>query len=373
MVIPGLSLPLRNFLDEVIAGNAVRDWIAAVIAFAVALVVLTIVKRVLLARLGKIAERTTTDLDDLLVDLVRRTAKFFLVLLAIFVAHHWLALSATAEIYLGRIIKIALWIQVGLWGLGLLNYGMARMVRGSPPDDPSRTMGLSILGFIGRVILWSLVLLLCLQANDVPIAPLLASLGVGGIAVALAAQNILGDLFASITILLDKPFVIGDAIVLGEFQGTVERIGIKTTRLRSVSGEEIVIGNNDLVSSRVRNYKRMKERRQVFTVGVTYSTPRAKVARIPDTLREIIQAVPGTRFDRAHFKGFAPSSLDFEAVYFGLDPDLKSLMDLQQKINLEILARFEKEGIEFAFPTQTVYQLGPPAPPAAPQKELSRG
>src|SRR6185503_12001582 len=179
--------------------------------------------------------------------------------------------SPTYHDYLRRAILVAMWIQAGLWGLGLVQFGIGRMVRGSPANDPSRTMGASILGFIGRVFVWSLVLLLCLEANNFAIGPILASLGVGGIAVALALQNILGDLFASITILLDKPFVVGDSIVLGEFSGTVEQIGIKTTRLRSVNGEEIVMGNADLVNSRVRNFKRLSERRNLFTIGVTYS------------------------------------------------------------------------------------------------------
>ena len=301
----------------------------------------------------------------------RRTSRFFRLALGVYFAHHWLSLDDRPQYYVEIAVKLACWIQVGLWGIGLVEYGIQRMVRGRPADDPARTMGTSVLGFIAQVLVWGIVFLSFLQSIGTQIGPILASLGVGGIAVALALQNILGDLFASITILLDKPFVVGDSILIGDFNGTIEKIGVKTSRLRSVSGEEIIIGNNDLVSSRVRNFKRMRERRQVFAVGVTYDTPNATVERIAPMLKEIVTSVGETRFDRAHFKGFGASSLDFEVVYFVQKPDYNTMMDVQHKINLEIFERFGKEGIEFAFPTQTVHQVNvsptaragaPPAP-----------
>ena len=366
------ALLLSNFLDQEFAGTPVRGWMHALIAFAVTLIVLGAVKRLVLLRLAKIAEHSETDLDDLVVDLVRRTGRFFLVALGVFFAHPWLNLAEKAQVWVTDAVQVAVWIQVGFWGLGLVQFGLNRMVRGRAADDPARTMGTSVLGFVGRAFVWTLVFLSCLSALGHPIGPILASLGVGGIAVALALQNILGDLFASITILLDKPFVVGDAITLGEFNGTIEKIGVKSTRLRSVSGEEIIIGNHDLVSSRVRNFKRMRERRQVFTVGITYGTEKSKVEKIADLLKEIVSAVPDTRFDRAHLKGLGASSLDFEVVYYVQKPDYNTLMDAQHRINLEIYERFAAEGIEFAFPTQTLHHVT--EPPARPlQKELSRG
>jgi small-conductance mechanosensitive channel len=359
--------------DSEFAGNSYRNWLYAIAAFVATIVALSIVKSLVQARLAKLAERTSTDIDDLIIDLVRRTRKVALVATGAFVAHHWLVVADDYEVYVRRGIKIAMWIQAGFWGMGLVQFGIHRMTRGSAADDPSRTMGASVLSFIGRVFVWSLVLLLSLQAMGQEIGPLLASLGVGGIAVALALQNILGDLFASLAILLDKPFVVGDYIVLGDFMGTVERIGIKTTRLRSLTGEEIVIGNNDLVSSRVRNFKRMRERRQIFTVGVTYGTPREKLVKIAETLREIVKEIPETRLDRAHFKSFGDFSLNFEVVYFVQKPEYAAMMEAQQKINHAICEAFEKEGIQFAFPTQTLHHVMPPAAAAAAQKELSRG
>jgi len=364
------AAPFAHFLDQEFLGHPLRAWLYAVITFVVTVFVLDLLKRVVEHRLAKIAERTETDVDDLVVDLIRRTRQFFVFALGLYFAHHWLSLSDNLELWIGRIVTLAFCFQLGLWGNGLVQFGIRRMVHGRPADDPARTMGISVLGFIARILLWAIVLLTFLQAIDKPIAPILASLGVGGIAVALALQNVLGDLFASITILLDKPFVVGDSIVIGDFNGTIEKIGVKSTRLRSVSGEEIIIGNQDLVSSRVRNFKRMRERRQVFTVGVTYDTPRPKVETIPPMLKEIVTSVPETRFDRAHFKSFGTSSLDFEVVYFVEKPDYNTLMDVQQKINLAIFDRFAAEGIEFAFPTQTVHHVsvtpGPvPGVPAA--------
>jgi len=366
-------MAIQDFLEEQVAGNPVRSWLYALTAFTAVFVLLSIVKRIAVARLTKLAERTETDIDDLLVDLLKRTGTFFLLAIAIFFAHHWLAVSGEYSGYVRGALRIAMWIQAGLWGLGLVQFGIGRMVRGSPADDPSRTMGASVLGFIGRVIVWSLVLLLCLQAMGQEIGPLLASLGVGGIAVALAAQNILGDLFASITILLDKPFVVGDSVVLGEFVGKVERIGIKTTRLRSITGEEIAVGNNDLVSSRLRNFKHLLDGRQQFTLGVTYQTPPDKVEAIPSILKEIVEATPGTRFGRAHFVRFGDFALIYEVVFFVLSGQKEEAMDAQHRIHVEIHRRFSAEKIEFAYPTQTVYHVGPTGPTLAIQKELSRG
>ena len=200
-----------------------------------------------------------------------------------------------------------------------------------------------------------LVALVALDTAGIDITALVAGLGVGGIAVALAVQNILGDLFASLSIVLDKPFVIGDFIIVGDMMGTVEHIGMKTTRVRSLSGEQLVFSNTDLLSSRIRNYKRMQERRALFRFGVTYQTSRDLLARIPEVVREVIEGRDETRFDRAHFAGFGDSSLDFEVVYYMLVPDYNAYMDTQQAVNLELVGRFEEIGIDFAYPTRTVF------------------
>jgi small-conductance mechanosensitive channel len=205
------------------------------------------------------------------------------------------------------------------------------------------------------VVVWSIVLLVVLDNLGVKVTTLLAGLGVGGIAVALALQNVLGDVFASLSIILDKPFVIGDYITIGEHQGTVQAIGLKSTRMRSLSGEELIFSNNDLLASRIRNYGRMTERRAVFTIGVTYETPRAKLDKIPGILREAVEAQQKVRFDRSHFKQYGDSAIVFETAYFVLAPEYPVYMDIQQAINFRIHERFEEEGIQFAYPTQTIH------------------
>ncbi|HSB55513.1 MAG TPA: mechanosensitive ion channel family protein, partial [Gemmatimonadales bacterium] len=206
-----------------------------------------------------------------------------------------------------------------------------------------------------RSLLWVVLVLLVLDNLGVNISTLMAGLGIGGVAIALATQNILGDLFASLSIVLDKPFVVGDFIVVGDLMGTVERVGLKTTRLRSLSGEQLIFANADLLGSRVRNFKRMSERRVLFDLGVTYETQAATLSRIPAMLREIVDAERGVRFDRAHLRSFDASAVTFEVVYYILDPDYNRFMDTQQRINLAIFRRFEAENVEFAYPTQTLY------------------
>jgi small-conductance mechanosensitive channel len=187
------------------------------------------------------------------------------------------------------------------------------------------------------------------------ITTLVAGLGIGGIAVALALQNILGDLFASLSIVLDKPFVIGDFIIIDNYLGTIEHIGLKTTRIRSLSGEQLVFSNTDLLQSRIRNFKRMFERRVVFSIGVTYQTSADKLAKIPKMIKDIVESKDPVRFDRSHFKDYGDFSLNFETVYWVKSPEYNVYMDIQQAINLELYSKFEAEGIEFAYPTQTLF------------------
>jgi small-conductance mechanosensitive channel len=217
---------------------------------------------------------------------------------------------------------------------------------------------LSLIYFIVRVAVWSVALLLIFENLGFDVTALVAGLGVGGIAIALAAQSILGDLFSSLAIILDKPFEVGDFIVFGDQSGTVEKIGIKTTRIRALSGEQIAVSNTDLVKTRVHNFKRMVERRVVLVLGVTYDTPADKLERIPDMVKKIVEAQDKVRFDRAHFRSFGASSLEFEVVYWTLSGDYTVYMDVQQAINFAIFRAFEDEGIEFAFPSQTLYVPG---------------
>jgi small-conductance mechanosensitive channel len=343
-------------MDKLIWGNPVSEWLIAIGIAVVSFLLLGALKRFVVFRLGKWAEQTETDVDDMLIDLVKRTRRLYLVVLALWCASHYLKPSTEVYYYIHLTLKVATLLQAGLWCVGVVDYGVGKLTKGTSAD-PGKAMGAHVLGMIGRALAWTAIglMLLSLVMHET-ITTLVTGLGVGGIAVALALQNVLGDLFASISILLDKPFVLGDAIVVGDFNGTVEHIGIKTTRLKSVNGEQLIMGNADLAHSRIRNFKRLQERRSVFTIGVTYQTPREKLERIPGMLKEIIERTPQVRFDRAHFAKLGDFSLQFEAAYFVQHPDYQTYMDAQQAINFEMLRRFEREGIEIAYPTQTVLQ-----------------
>jgi small-conductance mechanosensitive channel len=228
----------------------------------------------------------------------------------------------------------------------------------SKTDQEETPSGIAVTTLIVRVIVWAFVVLLILDNLGFNITTLVAGLGVGGIAIAMASQNILADLFASLSILLDKPFKVGDFITVGEFLGSVEYIGLKTTRLRSLGGEQLIFSNTDLLSSRIRNYKRMLERRIAFTVGVEYDTEYEKLERIPGMIKDIILSVDVTRFDRSHFISYGDFSLNIETVYYVLSADYTTYADVQQEINLKLFKKFKEEGIVFAFPTQTIHLAG---------------
>ncbi|MBU2636662.1 MAG: mechanosensitive ion channel family protein, partial [Bacteroidetes bacterium] len=206
-----------------------------------------------------------------------------------------------------------------------------------------------------KVIVWSLAIIILLDNLGIKITALVAGLGIGGIAIALASQAILGDLFSYFTIFFDRPFEIGDFIIIGDYLGTVEHIGIKTTRVRSLGGEQLVFSNTDLTNSRVRNYKRMDKRRVVFKLGVTYQTNLQQLKEIPVIITNIIKSINDTVFDRTHFFSYGDFSLIFEVVYYVIGSDYNRYMDIQQEINFKIKEEFEKRGIEFAYPTQTLY------------------
>jgi small-conductance mechanosensitive channel len=248
---------------------------------------------------------------------------------------------------------IATLIQAGIWVSTAMQIWLENYRK--EEADGGHRMTMNALSFIGRLVLWATILLLILDNLGIDVTALVAGLGIGGVAVALAVQNILGDLFSSLSIVLDKPFVLGDFVIVGDLMGSVEHIGIKTTRVRSLSGEQLVFSNTDLLTSRIRNFGRMMERRVVFKVGVTYQTPPEKLEAVPGIIRNAIEALDKTRFDRSHFSAFGDFSLDFETVYYVLSPDYNLYMDIQQAINLEIFRRFADQGIEFAYPTQTLF------------------
>lgn len=343
-----------EILEETFSDNTIRAWIIALSVALVSFALLSLLKIIFQRKAEAYAKRTDKDIDGFVAELIRRIKYFFLLMFAVFLGSHFLSLPSPTKAVINKLMVIALLFQGAIWGSGFFDYWRERSIRQKKEEDAASLTTFTALGFLVRIALWSVVLLLALDNLGINITALVAGLGVSGIAVALAVQNILGDLFAHISIILDKPFVIGDFIIVDNLMGTVEHVGLKTARIRSLSGEQIVFSNSDLLKSRIKNFKRMEERRAVFSVGVTYQTPAEKLAVIPGMIREIIEAQELARFDRSHFKEFGNFSLNFENVYYVKTPDYNIYMNIQEAINLAIFRRFEEEGIEFAYPTQTI-------------------
>jgi small-conductance mechanosensitive channel len=360
-----LKTDLYSLLEHKVLDNSLQNWLIALGVVVFALFVMLLVRRVGVARLKTLSGRTENIWDDGVTDMLSRTRSQFLLIVALFLGSLFLTLSDQYRQIVYSIAAIALVLQGGLWINALVVFWLKTDEQRRKETDPASVAAVGAMGFVGRLVLWALVLLLVLDNLGVNVTALVAGLGVGGVAVALAVQNILGDLLASLSIVLDKPFTLRDFLIIDDHMGSVEHIGLKTTRLRSLSGEQLVFSNADLLGSRIKNYGRMYERRVVFHIGVTYQTPHDKLKRIPDIIRNAVEAQKPVRFDRAHFQTFGDFALTFETVYYVLRADYNLYMDIQQAINLQIYAEFEREGIEFAYPTQTLFVESPGARPAA--------
>ncbi len=344
------------FFNKTFYNNTLQQWLIALLIAILSLIVIRILRRAILHRLKAISEKTTTDIDDLITDLIHKTKFFLLFAVAIYVGSLVLTLPQTLKDIISKIVVVAILAQGAVWGSGLISFWINRYKKQKIEEgDTATATTFTAMSFVLRLVLWSVIVLLTLDNLGFDVTALVAGLGVGGVAVALAVQNILGDLFASLSIVIDKPFVIGDFIIVDEYLGTVEHIGLKTTRIRSLSGEQLVFSNADLLGSRIRNFKRMYERRVVFTICVVYQTTPEKLEMIPKIIREIIESQELVRFERSHFKEYGDFSLNFETVYWVQSPDYNTYMDIHQAINLEIYRRFTKERIEFAYPTQTLF------------------
>lgn len=344
-----------SFLDRQFLGVTLQGWFILLAVWATITFVFFLLRKVSLWRLRKISKRTKNVVDDVIYSLLAKTKFYFLLALALYLAVAISPLTERIGLYISRIAFLVLLVQVIQWGNQVITDWIQRYKERKLEEDAAAVTSMQAVGFVARLLLYATIVLVALDNFGIDITAMVAGLGIGGIAVALALQNILGDLFASLSIVLDKPFVVGDFLIVNDYIGTVQQVGLKTTRLRSLSGEQIVFSNSDLLNSRIRNYKRMFERRIVFSFGVVYDTPLEKLEKIPDMVREIIESKDPVRFDRAHFHKYGDFSLDFEVVYHVLVPDYNTYMDIQQSINLELFGRFESERIEFAFPTQTVY------------------
>jgi small-conductance mechanosensitive channel len=341
--------------------NSLLDWVVAIGIATIALLAFLIVRRSIRAYYKKLHATAETELLEIPLQVLSRTTLALLIVVSLVLGAQWLTVGPMTQRILSSAITIALFWQAGIWMVAAVTIWLDRKRKLTLPADRAAVGSLGIIGFVLNVVIWAMVLLLTLDNLGIDITALVAGLGIGGVAVALAVQNILGDLFASLSITLDRPFVIGDFLIVGDFMGSVEHIGIKSTRLRSLSGEQIIIANSDLLGSRVRNYGRMHERRVVFGTSVTYETPDEQLEQIPKLIREIVEAQPNTRFDRSHFAKHAAASLDFETVYYVLSADYNRYMDVQQEINLRLHRELKRLGVEFAYPTQKLFVVQEPS------------
>ncbi len=353
-----------HWLQEVrIAGIPLDNLLLACAVALLLYLAMTMAIRLVLKRLATIATHTTNRADDFFVEVLGSTSRSLMALIAVLVGVGLLELREPWVSRVSQLWFIALALQIALWVNRAVTIALRRYAeRSGTPSPTHQSAATTLISWGLRTLLWAVVLLAMLSNMGVNITAFIASLGVGGIAIALAAQNILGDLFASVAIAVDKPFEVGDFIALGAVTGTVELVGVKTTRIRSLSGEQIVMSNTEMLRQTVSNYKRLQERRIVFGFGVTYATTPEQAAAIPPMLQQLVEASDRLRFDRAHFKGFGESGLNYEVVYIVLDPAYGVYMDEQQRINLALMRELAARGIDFALPTRTLHVVG-----AAPQ------
>lgn len=339
--------------DQSLFGNPLSDWLLALGLGLVTFLGLLIVRSVLRHRAGGFLGHPLPKGLRLIVTLLGATRLTPLLAMSLLVGSKYLELGSRIERTTTAVLIIAIALQVGIWLSAAVRFYLAEHYARSE-DRNSQTM-ITIAQFVANVAIWSLVVLLALDNLGFQVKALLTGLGIGGIAVALAVQNVLGDLLASLSIALDKPFGIGDALALDTgYSGTVEAIGIRSTRIRSVTGEQIVLANAELVKARIRNYGRLQERRSVFRFGIAHGTPAAQLRTIPGLVRSAVEAQPAARFERAHLVGFSANSIDFEASYVVASANYNTFLDIQQTANLRLVEEFEQRGIEFASLTPMV-------------------
>lgn len=347
---------MMKYLQRFIEQNSTEQLLTALALAVGAFIILYLARALLTRKLAQWAQRSSTQWDDLLADVIGATHNLMLAGISLLIGLHNLTLPTKLEQIISHGFTLILISQVGFWGhRAIRGWRTLQIRRSQESENGAAAMNYGVIAFLGEMALWIVLVLMILDNLGVNITTLVASLGIGGIAVALAVQNILGDLFASLSIALDKPFVAGDFIIIDTAMGTVKQVGLKTTRIQSLTGEELILSNADLLKSRIRNMKRMEERRIVFQIGLVFGTSSEKLRKANEIIADTVRSQPNVRLDRAHFKAIGASSLDFEVVYFVLSPDYAQYMDTQQEINLTLIERLAAEGIEFALPTQTLH------------------
>jgi small-conductance mechanosensitive channel len=345
-----------EMLNELIFGNTTANWITAAVVILFSYLGIVLLKRLILGFVSRRQAAEKKGLDRLGLTLAEGTNSLFILVLALYLGSLALQLPESVETGMAKLLFVATVLQLTLWGSKLIDILVEDRIDARPEQAADTATTLHALSLVGKIGLWLLAGLLILEnLTGIEMGAILATLGIGGVAIALAVQGILGDLFASISISLDRPFVIGDAIGIDDLSGEVEQIGLKSTRIRSVTGEQLVISNSDLLDSRLHNYRRRERRRVLFTLGINYGTPYAKLVQIPELLSSIIGSHEHTFFEYAVFQSYGESALDFEVSYVMETPDLQLFKETHHAINLEIYRRFETENIEISTPSQTIF------------------
>ncbi len=324
-------------------------------AFAVSLALLRLIKTMGIARLKLLAEKTATDLDDMAVSLIDHIHWFEYQLIAFYIATRYLQRVPAFDNALKLVILFVFTYRAIAIVQTLLSYWITKLASKRELSAEAKASVVNSTQVIMRVVVWVAAILFVLENMGVNISAVLAGLGIGGVAVALAAQAILGDLFNFFVILLDKPFLVGDFIVTDSIAGTVEHLGLKSIRVRSLSGELLIVSNTKLLGMEVKNYKHMTRRRVVLKTGVTYQTPLEKLKQVPAMIKEAASSLEKVTFDRSNLSGMGDFSIDFETVYLVESPDYNYHMKVQEQFLQAVIARFGKEGIAFAYPTQTLF------------------
>jgi len=340
-------------LETVFLGNTIFDYLTTFVLFIVLLILFKIFQIIIITRLNLLAKKTRTEIDDTLIKVIKSLRPPFYFFVAFYIV--------VQNLFLGEIFKKALSVVLVIWIVYhivialqiLINYFVRKRMEDEAGGHADATI--SLLSLISKIVIWSLGFLFALSNLGINVTSLIAAMGVGGIAIAFALQNILSDLFSSFAIYFDKPFVPGDFIVIGNNSGVVQKIGIKTTRIKTLQGEELVVSNKEITSVRIQNFKKLEERRVVLSLGVTYDTKTEMLKKIPAIIKNLIDNTNKARHDRTHFRSFGNSALEIEIVYYATTSDYNEYMDINQEVLLKIKNLFEKEEINFAFPTQTIH------------------
>jgi small-conductance mechanosensitive channel len=338
----------REYFTQELWGNSYERWATAATLTVAGYLVVGLARSLLLKRLRRIAPLTSNRWDDFFLIMVERTSHVFLFAVLLLLGIRSLVLPPVLASIISHVFTFIMFIQIGRWITAALNFYAKPYVTINSDQDAARATMMRSIFLLANIVVWIAVGIQILENWDIKISALVAGLGVGGIAVGLALQNVLVDVFASLAIVFDKPFVIGDSIGVGEDSGSVEYIGLKTTRLKSLTGEQLIFSNSDLLKNRIRNYKRQKERRVAFKIIATLDTPPEKLEKIPGMIKDSISQMQQIRFDRAHFSALSLSGFEHELVYIVTTADYNVHMNVQQAFLHQMVRKMNELGVKFS-------------------------